>query len=147
MHPTTTHAPNTAQVLDLSYNHLQQLPAAVAALPRLRALLVPHNLITELPRLPPSLSRLDVSYNRLKGLSAPDLLRLTALTSAAFVRAFSHPPRGEAAPAVGALARLAAARGAGLTLRCDGAVAELVRTRARLGSGSDGWGGARVVGD
>jgi Leucine-rich repeat (LRR) protein len=121
------------------YNRLEQLPASLSSLLRLQSLLAGHNLLTELPPLPDSLSRIDVSYNRLKGLDAHHLLRLTFLTSLCVARAFSHPPRSEGGPVVGALARVAAMRGGGVVLRCDRDVAELVRTRARLIGGTTTW--------
>ena len=130
----------------MSFNQLQQLPQSLASLPRLRALLCDHNLLTELPQLPHCLSRVDVSYNRLRHLGC-DLHQLPMLTSLAAVCAFSHPPSGEGGPVVAALARLAAQRGGGaVALRVDGGVAEAVRTRARLILGDVGA-TLRVVGD
>ncbi|KAI8469972.1 MAG: hypothetical protein J3K34DRAFT_268736 [Monoraphidium minutum] len=135
------------EVLDLSYNQLAQLPASIASLPRLTCLQADHNLLTELPPLPAGLARLDVSYNRLKSLDAAALGRLDTLTALAVVRAFSHPPCGEGGAVVGALARVAAARGGGaVAVRCDRAVAEQVRSRARLLL-ADSGACLRVVGD
>lgn len=120
------------QVLNLSFNQLQQLPSCIATFPALRSLDVCHNLLTELPCLPPSLHHLDLSSNRLKALEATDLLRLTALTYLSIMGAFSHRPHGEGSPVVGALARLCHLRREELHLDCEEDIMVMVRTRYRL---------------
>ncbi|GBF88416.1 hypothetical protein Rsub_01128 [Raphidocelis subcapitata] len=123
------------EALSLEGCKLLQLPECIAsALPRLRELAVPGNLLTELPPLPGSLEHLNLSYNRIKQLDAAALSRLTALTALSAVAAFSHRPHGESSPIVGALARLQAqhlVHGSRLLLNIDSDVGELVHPRAR----------------
>lgn len=126
---------SSLRVLDLARNELTQLPEALAlALPQLEVLLVESNLLTELPpKLPPRLRALDFSQNRLKSLAASQVDRLDRLEQLGAVAAFSHRPRGEGSPVVGALASLVRLRGAALALLCDADVVALVSARLRLG--------------
>lgn len=75
------HVP-TVRALDISESHLDELPSALAALPRLRALVADDCSLARLGACPPGLTSLSANGNRLAWLPAGELAAVPRLERA-----------------------------------------------------------------
>ncbi|CAG5122435.1 unnamed protein product [Candidula unifasciata] len=68
--------------LFLANNHLSSVPTSVADLPHLASLYLSHNQITSIEpdSLPPSLTRLDLTYNKIKVITNTSFVNMTNLS-------------------------------------------------------------------